>query len=136
MRHEAEALPQLGFLLRLALRDLLGEQAGAERQPADPVAETVHGQCLRRPAAADHGVDPGPGPGDEPEASVHTALTLRSRRRRSWPAAAPPSRVGPRAGRPCAACGPGGSPGVPRSGCGCATRPTGPGVRRGPGTRP
>ena len=53
MRHQAEPLPQLGFLLGLALRDLVAEHRAPDGEPLEPVAQPVDGEGLGRPAGAD-----------------------------------------------------------------------------------
>ena len=52
MRHEAEPLAQLGFLLGLTLRDLVGEEPGADLERAEPVPEPVDGEHLGGTPAA------------------------------------------------------------------------------------
>ena len=77
MRHEPEPLAQLGFLLGLALRDLVAEHPGPEREAAASRSlQAVGGERLRGAAAAHHRVDPGPGAGHEPESAPHAASSV------------------------------------------------------------
>src|SRR4051794_2239298 len=102
MRREQELLSQLGFLLGPPLRDLVAEHPQPDRQPVEPVLQSVDGQRLGSTATADHRVDPGPGPGHEPEAAIHAAVPSASR---AWRLAdGPPTRGVPPAARCGAAC--------------------------------
>ena len=75
MRRETVPLPQLGFLLRLSLGDVVAQHPGAETDRLPAVAQPLDRERLRQPPGTGHRVDPGTGSGGEPEPALHAALS-------------------------------------------------------------